>query len=346
MSNKKTPDRKFQELAAQINNTIIANDGLIGDQSEQVKFLIQLERKFKHHICKYQQAVTVYHKFIEYIVNDQGNILNAQPFFREKGDTFNSKIAKLIKNDQAEDLMQFDINHRLIEFIVNNWEGKVPERAKRYYDEFLQARRILIENNLPLAINRAKLFYRKTPKSHLTLLDLIGICTYGLSVGVDKFVGEYSKAQWANVCIGRMVGFMIEEYSKTFIRMYPTDKKVLYRANALRHRLKIEDVSELTKAVDESFEKDKAEGKSVPNLPIQEIHVRTLLNGSSYVSAESKNGGESEDEGLYVYDYSPDKTVDIEGDLIQEDLMEHVTAAAQRLTILEKKIIRLKGVEL
>jgi len=349
-------DREFQDLAASVNAAIIKNDGLIGDQEEQVELLVQLERKFKYHIQKYQQCAELYKKFIKMFVDlrdeeeveadpdkEFENILSAQPYFREKTENF-SKISKAIKANDHVDLMTYNINFQMIDFIVKNWRGNVPERAKRYYDDFLEARRILIENNLPLAINRAKVFYRKTPKSHLTLLDLIDICTYGLISGIDKFDGEYSKV-WRSVCIGRMVGYMIEEYSKTFLKMYPSDKKILYRANALKYRMKIEDVGELTKAVNESFKQDKAEGKSCPKLPISELHIPTLLNGSSYVSADpTRVENDDEESEASIYDMSANNEESAEDKLIHNDLMDRVFEAAKNLTNLEKKIIRLKGV--
>jgi DNA-directed RNA polymerase sigma subunit (sigma70/sigma32) len=336
-------DRDFQELAIKVNNTLIQNDGLIGDQKQQVELLFSLENKFKNSIQRYQQTHDIYIKFINHIVNNNGNILSARPYFREKADVFSSKITEAIKEKDARSLMKCDINFQFIDFIVKNWKGKLPERTRGYYKDFLEARRILIENNLPLAINRAKLFYRKTPRSHLTLLDLIDICTHGLISGVDKYVGEYTKV-WRSVCIGRMVGYMIDEYSKTFLRMYPTDKKILYRANALKYRLKIEDVVELTKAVNESFQKDKEEGKNTPKLPISEIHIRTLLNGSSYTSANTKTGDNNE--GLTIYDYSPDLGPSVEDMAIKKDLIDKVSSALQELSIIEKKIIKLKGVNI
>jgi len=345
MSRRPT-DREFQELAAQVNQTIIANDGLIGDQQAQVELLLQLEKKFQFYINRYKQTERIYKDFINFIVNTNGNILSARPYFREKSPVFSKGITKAIKEKDARSLMKFSVNFQLIDFIIKNWEGKVPERANSYYLDFLQARRILLENNLPLAINRAKLFYRKTPRSHLTLLDLIDICTYGLVSGIDKYVGEYNRGKWANVCIGRMVGYMIEEYSKTFLRMYPSDKKILYRANSLKYRLKIEDVVELTKAVNESFEKDKEDGKAVPKLPIREVHIRTLLNGSSYISADAKQGGDDEDSGVNVYDYTPDNQESIEESLIKREILAKILVAAKDLNVIERKIIRLKGVEL
>lgn len=346
MASRPPVDREFQKLAARINNALIENEGLIGDQKQQVDLVYSLEIKFKKQILKYQQVYEIYKKFVIMITKENNNILSAKPYFREKSDIFSSHISKSIRDCDVHDLSRYDINFQLIDFIIKNWKGNVPERILKHYSDLKNARRILIENNLPLAINRAKLFYRKTPRSHLSLLDFIDICTYGLISGIDKYVGEYSKV-WRSVCIGRMVGYMIEEYSKTFLRMYPTDKKVLYRANALKYRLKIEDMDELTRAVNESFDKDRIEGKKTPKLPISEVHIRTLLNGSGYISADTKIKGDDGGEGLSIYDYSPDESKDdAEETFIKKDLIGKILEASQDLTVIERKIIRLKGVEL
>lgn len=349
--NKKTKyqqDRQFQELASQVNQAIINNDGLIGDQREQVELMLSLERKFQFYVQKYAKTVYIYNKFIDYILKDVGNILSARPYFREKSGVFSDKITGDIKDKLGANLVNYNINYLLIQFIADNWGGPFPDRVNRYYQEFIEARRILIENNLPLAINRAKLFYRKTPRSHLNLLDLIDICVCGLVSGVDKYVGDYTKV-WRSVCIGRMLGNMIEEYSKTFLRLYPADKKILYRANALKYRLKIESTADLTRVVNESFEKDREENKKVPNLPISESHIRTLMNGTSYISTDSKLISYEDDddgEGVGIYDYTPDLDQNVEEMVIKKDMMEKVLDASGDLGVIERKIIKLKGVEL
>ena len=137
---------------------------------------------------------------------------------------------------------------------------------------------------------------------------------------------------------------MIEEYSKSFIRLFPSDKKILYRANALKHRLKIEKIEDLVDAVNESFEKDKKEGKNAPKLPISEIHIRTLLNSSGYISADSRLDNDGE-EGLNIYDYTPDED-SVEDNVERKDTIIKVYEASKNLTIIEKKIIRLKGVNI
>lgn len=336
-------DKDFQNLAACINNAIIKNEGAIGDQKAQVNLVFDLECKFQKSIKKYKQTEEIYRKFIHFIIKDVGNILSAQSYFREKHDIF-IDISNKIKEEDAVGLMQYHANFQLINFIVNNWTGDLPKRAQAYYDKFINSRNILIENNLPLAINRAKLFYRKTPRSHLTLLDFIGICTWGLISGIDKYVGDYTNV-WRSVCIGRMVGYLIEEYSKTFIRMYPTDKKILYRANALKYRLKIDDLDELTKAVNESFEKDKQSGKNTPTLPITTVHIQTLLNSSSQGSIYHGVDGSSAGE-INLYDFTPCEEENPEESAIKNDLIRQLIAASKDLNIIEKKIIQLKGVSL
>lgn len=342
---KRPTDREFQKLTEKIKNAIDDNEGLIGDQQAQVERLLSLERKFRNDIRKYSKSNDVYAAFITFITEDLGNILSAQSYFREMSKVFNKHISTAIKTRDTQELMKYDINYQLIKFIKDNWGEDLPERAQKYYDDIVESRRILIENNLPLAINRAKIFYKKTPRSHLALLDLIDICVYGLIVGVDKYADDYSTV-WRSVSIGRMVGFMIEEYSKSFIRLYPSDKKILYRANALKHRMKIEKMSDLVDAVNESFEKDRDEGRSAPKLPITDVQIRTLMNSSGYISAEVKvNDGEEDNDGASIYDYTahPDSVEDM---VEKKDMMQQVMSASESLEVIERKIIKLKGVEL
>lgn len=344
--NKKTPDRYFQKLTANVNGAIIKNKGLIGDQQEQVELLMSLERKFQHFIQKYQQTYKIYEKFVLYITKDVGNILTAQSYFRERNTVFSSEISSIFKENNYRKIGEQKINFQLVDFIVKNWKGKLPAIPDRYYKEYIEARRILIENNLPLAINRAKLFYRKTPKMHLSLLDLIGICTDGLIVGIDKYADSEYKKRWRSVCIGRMTGFMIKEYSRTFIKMSPKNSKILYRANSLRFRLKLDKISEITKAVNESFEIEKLEGKPVPKLPISEVEITNLMNGSSSVSVERDqdpaDGGDSfTGYGMYDIVASGDDT---EEEVSNKEVLEKISENFSSLEIMERKIIKLKGV--
>lgn len=350
-------DRDFQHLAELVDFRLQQNNAKHGkgmtkkekdvEQEKQVNSVFKLENSFKTSLMSYERLTVVYQEFINYIKKDVGNILVSQSYFREKKTSFNKNISVCIKNDDPKGLMEFHINYNLISFIVERWGGPLPDRAAEIYQKFIHQRQILIENNIPLAINRAKRFYRQTTENDLNLLDLVNICVSGLVVGIDKYAGSYTKV-WRSVCIGRMVGFMIKEYSETFVKLYPTDKKILYRANVLKYRNRIEDLKELTKAVNESFKQDKLKGMSIPKLPITENTIKSLMNAAHYVSTDSKidENNEQDDDGVGVYDYisESEQSVEMGEDTEKKDSLDKLSLAILELEMIPRKVIRLKGV--
>jgi DNA-directed RNA polymerase specialized sigma subunit len=348
--NKQYSDRDFQKLAAKVNQTLINNENLIGDQKTQVENVMALEVSFIDSIKKHTRGYETYDLFILFIIKDLGNILSARPYFRETGVDFTKNITPAIKGRNPKRLMDFQGNFMLIKFIVDNWGSPLPKKSDDIYQKLVLSRNILIENNIPLAINRAKLFYRKVPKSHLTLLDFINICTHGLINGIDKYNGPYTTV-WRSVCIGRMTGHMMEEYSKSLLRMYPSDRKILYRANALKHKLKIDDINILTKALNESFKQDKIEGRATPKLPITKTYLHILMNSATPVSADANIESDDDGTGASHYDYLSNKLEahnqnEVSDEVEKMDLMRKVSKSSSDLFLIEKKVIRLKGVDL
>lgn len=336
-------DDSFYKLAAEVTRRIEANkDG--SDQKAQVEELLDAEIKFKEVILKYRQSTRVYHKFWNKVCKENKNILSARPYFRESAVNFSKKITPAIKATDIETIKTFDINYQLIKFIKDNWEGPFPARAEQLFNRVHKAREVLIENNMPLAINRAKLFYRKTPKSHLTLMDMIGICGMGLAAGIDKYVGKYSPV-FRSVCIGRMVGNLIDSYSETMLHFYPSDKRVLYKAHTIRGRKGIDDIHALTAAVNQSFKDDEKEGKSIPKEEVTVSELSYLMSAASTVSADQTVS--VNDEGSFgVYDYTADESQDIEGDYMARETTAHMLALAANLPLLHRKVLRLKGIKL
>lgn len=336
-------DDSFYKLAGEVTRRIEANkDGT--DQKQQVEELLDAEIKFKETILKYRQSTKVYQKFWNKVCVTNKNILSARPYFRETAITFSKKITPAIKITDLETMKTFDINYQLIKFIRDNWEGPFPARAEQLFHRVHKAREVLIENNMPLAINRAKLFYRKTPKSHLTLMDMIGICGMGLAAGIDKWCGKYSPV-FRSVCIGRMVGNLIDSYSETMLHFYPSDKRVLYKAHTIRGRKGIDDIHALTAAVNQSFKDDEKEGKSIPKNEVTVSELSYLMSAASTVSADQTVN--VNDEGSFgVYDYTPDPTQDIEAAYMEQETTAHMLALAAKLPLLHRKVLRLKGIKL
>jgi DNA-directed RNA polymerase specialized sigma subunit len=275
------------------------------------------------------------------------NILSARPYFREKSKIFSSKITPAIKSGDIYELQKFHINYNLIKFIKENWKGPFPKKSQKIYDQILQARRKLIENNMPLAINRAKLFYRKVPRSHLTLMDLIGIAAMGLVSGVDKWVGEYTKV-FNGVCIGRMTGNMIDSYSETTLHFYPSDRSILYRANSIRFKKDLKDMEQLASAINISYEEDAKNGVRVPKEKITPEQLGRLLSAASPVSIDipqSEQDTPSDQKNLL--DFYVSETIESpEEVMIKEDLVSKMVNATSKLSIIEQKVLKLKGIKI
>jgi DNA-directed RNA polymerase specialized sigma subunit len=336
-------DNSLYILADELTRAIGNNeDG--SDQKKQVEKLMALEKSFKNSILKFKQANEIYRKFILLVVVQNRNILSARPFFREKADIFSSQITPAIKDGKIRVLQKFHINYLLIKFVRDNWVGPFPEKSQKFFDQVVEARRRLIENNMPLAINRAKLFYRKVPRNHVSLMDMIGIAAMGLISGVDKWVGDYSPV-FRSVCIGRMAGNLIESYSETMLHFYPSDRHVLYRANSIAYRQDIQDFNELAEAINKSFVQDKEEGKKTNFKKINGSELASLMKAASTMSTTLPGQeGETPAEVYEMQDLNSE--VDMENDIVQRDSMNHMISSALGLPLMHQKVLRLKGIKI
>jgi hypothetical protein len=346
---KDVHDNSLHWLAEEVTRSIFDNkDGT--DQRHQVEKLMALEEKFRKSIKPYAQSREIYKKFILAVAVTNKNILSARPYFREKAGTFSSSITPAIKAGDIKALQEFHINYNLMQFIRENWLGPFPKRSQKLFDETKDIRRRLIENNIPLAINRAKLFFRKVPRSHLTLMDMIGIASMGLVSGVDKYVGEYTRV-FNGVCIGRMTGNMIDSYSETTLHFYPSDRSILYRANSLRYRLKIDDLAVLADAINKSYVEDAKTGMRVPKGNITTSQLSELMGAASPVSSDGSdqssgaNDERGQDNSVIDVKGMHDDKPNAEDMAIHNDAVSRMILCARRLPLLQQKILRLKGIK-
>lgn len=346
MSKFQEYDDSLKKLAEEVTAALEFNkDG--SDQRVQVEKLMKLETFFRKRIIEKAQSREVYKKFILLVAVKNKNILSARPYFREKSKTFSGFITPAIKSADIKTLKTFHINFNLIKFIRDNWIGEFPADCETLYNKIVEARKRLIENNMPLAINRAKLFYRKVPKNHLSLMDMIGISAMGLVSGVDKWVGEYTRV-FNGVCIGRMTGNMIDSYSETTIHFYPSDRSILYRANSLKYRLDIQDITLLAEAINKSYIEDRKNGVKTPKEKITADELSSLMSASSVLSTDVSYEAEGSDGATStMLDISTDQMVDSSEDaVIQNDLLTKMFAAIKELPIIQQKVLRLKGIKL
>lgn len=332
-------------IANEVTKTLEKNDDG-SDQKKQVEGLIKLEKQFRKEILKHRvQTREIYFQFIRMIVGENRNILSARPYFREKSNVFNAHIAPAIREANIWRLSKFHFNFMFMLFVKSNWKGGFPQEVDRLYRETEKARKVLIENNMPLAINRAKLFYRKVPRSQLDLMDIIGIAAQGLINGIDKYVGKYTKV-FRSVCIGRMTGDIIDNYSDTVIRFYTNDRQILYRANSLRHRYKVEDVRELTKIVNKSFAEDRSKGVKVPS-DVTPEELYNIMTAASIFSLDQPYKDDSDGKevtlGGTYFENNYNKENSPEEILILEERCDNIRKAIDSLPLINQKVLMMKG---
>ena len=336
-------DNSFYNLANSIARILAKNKEDETTQKEQVEELVLAEKLFKEEILKYKHSSTVYKHFIKKIRVTDHNILYAKVYFRESSDVFSQKITPCLKNNDVEGLKKFSINFNLIQMIRQQWRGPLGAKAEKLYKRVERARRILQENNLPLVINAAKLFYRKVPKSSITLLDMINVSAMGLSSAIDKYTGDkngnYSEV-FRSVILGRATGNLIKLYSETSLHFYPSDRRILYKANSIRARQGITDIQELAEAINESFVQDAKEGLNVPKNKIKAAELQELLNAASIVSVEQTIN----EEDFNAYDLTPDDKNNPEESVLHKETNENIRSLIQQLPPLHQKVLRLRGI--
>lgn len=295
-------------------------------------------------------------------------------------------ISAAISANQLDALMRYHPNVQFIQFAMRSrrWTAKTEQRLARYdwwnvvrrpvrravkgEDDILTAvvqvfdlRNEIVESNIPLVIERALLFGRRTPPSHLTRMDLVQIAADGLMAGVDKLVLEAvgedgSQAAWdgagaadeveftkepgscfRSVAIGRMVGNLIEKYSETLIHFYPGDKRKLYRANkATRCGIKEEiDFDVVANTVNQ----DPKTGEEVPeNQRTSASEIVDLMGAASCVSMVDEEGIDQVSSFAADDSWRPDRRVE------RAQALERTRAVIRTLPLLERKFLALIGI--
>lgn len=311
-------------------------------QEEQYNELIELENKFRAMLIASKAGREVYEHFVSYICDTRRNILDARPYFRERQERFSEVISVALRRRRAAALHPYAINYRFVQFAIarlNRAPGSPYNKLARRLHEVREA---LIVLNLPLAISRAKTFWNRTPKSHLSQMDLIQFAYEGEAAGIDKFVPPYTK-MLRGVMIGRMTGNFIEAYSDTLVKFWPGDRRKLYRANKLVGRsVGPVDYDKLAADINEQAVDDQVSQRTTA------AEISALMAAASTVSASTPVSGHAdEDDDGSVADHfaappswQPDVAVE------RGESLGAVAAVVRTLPLVDQKLIALMGVDL
>ena len=195
---------------------------------------------------------------------------------------------------------------------------------------------------MPLAISRARIFWSRTPKAHLTYMDFVQIACEGLLSAVDKFVPPYTPV-FRSVAIGRMHGNFIEEYSETQLHFFPVDRRKIYRANKVIGRMggiHNADFEELARVVNEGVEDGHRTNA---------IEIADLMAAASVVSSDGFAvfpDGDDDSNGLAHGHLASDPNHRPDVQVEEAQVSSVLKSAVAELTLLERKVLRMKGITL
>lgn len=319
--------RRFIEEMNNCKNSNLTKDGRT--QAEVMGDLIKHEKEFRDLLLSSPEGHKAYDDFVSYILDDKGNILHAQIFFRERQKAFYGKTSRAFKARKSRHLHSFRINYRFAKWIMGRdkgdrirYEGPHRRALRVWFNRIAKERRILGENNMPLPINRAKRFWFNVPEVHLQYMDHIQNAAEGLMEAIDKFVpGE---GAFGNVVVGRSTLNLMTDQNATLIKFSPKDKRIMYRANTARHKKKMTSDTDVAKYVKEKFD---TSAREIERLGLAASHPTSLdipdqFGRSAWESFADPASSEDEAE-----------TTDIHSKLRQ---------FLGELSILDRKIVRLR----
>jgi RNA polymerase sigma factor (sigma-70 family) len=333
--------RHFQFFAEQVRSSIATYGSmnkkqLLEQQRAQVNGLSQLELDFIEALKLCGIAKEAFNCFYDYIINERRNLLAARPFFRERSDKFAEGLMGSIKNRDYTITSKYHLNFHFCDLVVKRLDFSKDKEVLVIYKKIKQLRQDLVLMNLPLIISRARMFYSRTPKSHLSFMDLVQIGVGGLISAIDKYCGTYARV-WRAVVIGRCAGDQIRVYSSTVLHFYPDDRRRLYRANKYLARRSPDEICEedLLKAVNDSC-KHPTDGNT----------LRNLIQAAGIVSVDVRAPVDDEKEGNenVVRMAAPESSrPDVQFE--ENEGTELMFKCIAMLPIIDQKILRLKGVE-
>ena len=326
-------------------------------QRRQLQTLVELEKLFREALVRHSEGARAYKAFMRKICDrgQNGNILTARPYFRERQEICNGPISDALEARHEKGLYPWAVNYNFVAFILKAYDWAPKSRVRIIAKKIELARKELIETNMPLAISQARIFWSKSPvkapSTHLTYLDFVQIAADGLTSAVDKFVlpkreDFATDAEWKSMfgkfrpmAVQRMVGNFIEEYSRTLVHFFPKDKRKLYRANKLLHKFHGNlDLVKLAQDVNQD-----AKGRTVPK-----SHQTTpedlvgLLAAATGVASIDDTGTDNEGNLLDRYADNAEKQPDVEYERTEAYTAMHTAMA--RLSVFDRKLLKLKGV--
>lgn len=319
----------LQVYLKDVNLALSAN--IDSNVMDMLNELSSLEVKFFKRIKYVNGGRQTYRDFIHMISRDKENLIVARKFFREREDAFKGKIYKAIMKKNVNDLLQYKANFLMCVFVMEKLTIK-DKRLALLFDKITKLRSNIIQSYLHFAINRAKSF-NTGANYNVDFNDLVQIANEALISAVDKFVIDENSSTFRAMVIGRMTAGLIASGDQALcVTFGPQASRRLYQVKRLLEKQSDLSISEISAALD-----------------VSEEEISAIINASSVSSldADLGDGNDGDAPSITLKDFipaPPDSYSDPYEQVEHADIIRKIYEQFQNLTVLEQKILRLKGV--
>jgi DNA-directed RNA polymerase specialized sigma subunit len=357
VNDKNQRDSNYTRFIGEMNAVLQENDVVNGmSQRDMMNQLFTLEREFKVLLLENDQGPLIYEQFMNFILADKAdggkeNKLSIRPYFRERQDTFSNKMFPILdeavereerrpgssKLSISKKLHKFRINYLFMKWTLDIYRGPNKRKLNSLLTKVIDIRKLLCENNLPLACNRVALFKTKTPLMHLEYMDLMQDASKGLIEAIDKFVPPY-KTVFRTTAIGRMTLNMSEDFSSTLVKLPPKDKRILYRARKAKQSNADISGKELTAYVNESFAGVTAADIEMIEAAANQVESLSPRPAGQRTAGVVKTSRAVDDRNQYQRS--------AETELAEAETSNKLLVQLGKLKIIEKKVLVMKSGEI
>ena len=285
--------------------------------------LIKAEEVWRKFFLTLKEGRDLYSVFIDFILYEKKNILDARPFFRIRQSDFLNKVNPFIKRKDPYGLMNLRINFSFIAWALVRFP-EIPEKKELTFlcEKIVKLRNDFLIKNSPLLINRIKRIYKAYYHSFHDIQDLIGVSSNAALIALDKFVptidpntGEekYTSVILSSI-IGRMNAAAFQENctQNTKIHLYPKDRKMISFIRKMKKAgYSDKEISEIAN--------------------ISESELERLKNSCNTICINEKDDIEK-------YGIEPPEFL-----FEKQQLTDKIKKSIKDLSIIEKKILYLKG---
>lgn len=292
--------------------------------------LMLLEDKFAKRLRSVSGGKKVYRLFIDMILREKENLITARKYFREREIAYKEFVYPSIRTKEPNGLHKIRINFLFCVFAMKNLEA-TDAKLNGLFEEIRQLRESLINRHLHYALNRAKVF-NTGANSNVDFSDLIQLANEALVNSVDKYVIDETASSFRTMAIGRMVANLMASSDQALpVSFGGQASRQLYKIKKLLEKnsdLKVKDLSEI--------------------IGIAEEEIAALMNATSYSSLDAELDQEDGfGNSVSLRDFLPAPSGDFNDPYVvaeMKDLIERSYEIFQTLTVLEQKILKLKGV--